>query len=109
MPSAPSSCRRSSGKSLRHFSTASRPTLKPLPLSARGLGRNTERKNMIELGSKVRDKVTGVVGIVTGRHNYLHGCTRLSIQPQELKDGKPVDTTGADEPQCELLEGPGDF
>lgn len=59
---------------------------------------------MIKLGSKVRDKVTGLTGIAIGRHDWLHGCTRWTVQPQELKDGKPVEVSCFDEPQLDLLE-----
>lgn len=57
----------------------------------------------IELGSKVRDRVTGLEGIVVGRHEYLYGCRRYSVQPVELKDGKPVEGTSFDEDALEVL------
>lgn len=59
---------------------------------------------MIKLGSKVRDKITGVAGIAIARTEWLNGCARITIQPQELKDGKPVDFTTVDEPQLEVLD-----
>lgn len=58
----------------------------------------------INLGDKCRDKVTGFTGICVSRTDHLHGCTRISITPQELHDGKPIDTHWFDEPQVELLE-----
>lgn len=58
----------------------------------------------IKLGDKARDKITGLQGIAIARHDYLHGCTRWSIQPIELKDGKPVDYSTFDEPQLEVIE-----
>lgn len=58
---------------------------------------------MIQLGTKVRDTITGVTGIVIARTEWLQGCARVTIQPQELKDGKPVDATTVDEPQCEII------
>lgn len=58
----------------------------------------------IELGDKVRDKVTGVTGIVVAMTNWLFGCSRIGIQPQELKDGKPVEQTWIDILQAELVE-----
>jgi hypothetical protein len=63
------------------------------------------RKRMaIKLGSKVRDKITGLTGIAYGRTEWLHGCTRITVQPQELKDGAPVAMSSFDEPQLEVIE-----
>lgn len=57
----------------------------------------------IELGSKVRCRITGYTGIITGRHEWLYGCRRYTVQAQELKDGKPIENIGADEDQLEVL------
>jgi len=46
---------------------------------------------MIDPGSRVRDTVTGFEGIATGRTVWMNGCVRISIEPTELKDGKPMD------------------
>ena len=58
---------------------------------------------MINLGDKVRDRVSGLEGIVVARTNWLNGCIRFTIQPQELKDGKPVDTSWFDIEDMELV------
>jgi hypothetical protein len=61
----------------------------------------------IELGSKVRDKVTGFEGIAIGETRWLHGCLRYTVQPQALdKDGKQRDVAAFDEPQLIVLQGP---
>lgn len=61
----------------------------------------------IELGSKVRDKVTGFEGIAIGETRWLHGCLRYTVQPQERdKEGKMKDTAAFDEPQLVVLAGP---
>lgn len=39
----------------------------------------------IELGEKYRDTTSGFVGTAIGRHEYLYGCTRITLQA--LKDG----------------------
>lgn len=57
----------------------------------------------VELGQKVRDRITGVEGIATARTEWLYGCTRILVQPQEVKDGKPAEAMYVDEPQCEIL------
>jgi hypothetical protein len=59
---------------------------------------------MVKLGSKVRDGITGFSGIATGRTEWLYGCARVAIEPQELKDGKPIDACWFDEQRIEVLE-----
>ena len=59
---------------------------------------------MIELGDRVKDKISGLKGIVVGISNYLYGCRRISIQPEESKDGKPAEWFTIDEPQVDVVE-----
>jgi hypothetical protein len=61
-------------------------------------------KMAIKLGSKVRDSITGFTGIAVSRTEHLFGCVRVSIEPQECKDGKPVDICWFDEQRVELVE-----
>jgi hypothetical protein len=58
----------------------------------------------VNLGDKVRDRISGVVGVVIARTEWLYGCVRCTVQPQEMKDGKPIDATVVDEPQLEILQ-----
>jgi hypothetical protein len=58
----------------------------------------------IGLGDEARDTITGLTGIVIGRFEYLNGCVQLRIQPKELKDGKPVESSVFDIEQLELVE-----
>ena len=60
----------------------------------------------IPLGSTVEDEITGVTGLVVARTKWLYGCIRITIQPAELKDGRPVDTVCLDEQQVKRLEVP---
>lgn len=60
----------------------------------------------IILGKKYRDVVTGFAGIAVSRHEYLNGCVRISLQPSELQDGKPIDSVSFDLEQL-VLEGDG--
>lgn len=57
----------------------------------------------IELGAICRDKVTGFKGMVICVAQWLHGCKRVTIQPQELKDGKPIDPYTFDSYQLEVV------
>lgn len=61
----------------------------------------------IQLGDLVRDSITGFHGIVIARTEWLNGCWRIVVQPQELRDGKPIDALTFDVEQLELLEARG--
>ena len=52
---------------------------------------------MINLGNKVKDKITGFQGIATSKHIYLTGCSQFGIQPPMDKDGKVPDKKYFDE------------
>jgi hypothetical protein len=56
------------------------------------------------LGDLVKDTVTGFKGIVICRSVWLNGCARLTVQPQSMKDGKPIETQCFDELQIEVLK-----
>ncbi len=61
----------------------------------------------VRLGSVVRDRITGFTGLVYGTHQYLSGCSKVTLQPMELdKDGKPRATEWFDEQQVEVLRTP---
>ena len=59
---------------------------------------------LFNLGDKVKDKVTGYGGIVIAQTRWLYGCTRYTIQAQELKDGKPVEAISCDEAALDVVE-----
>ena len=67
------------------------------------------RIKRIELGSKAKDRITGIIGIVTCRADYLYGCIRYDLQPQDLKDGKAQEPYFIDEKQLEVLEPPTNY
>lgn len=58
----------------------------------------------MKLGDTVKDTVTDFTGTVVSRHEYLNGCVRLSVQPRELKDGKPIESQGFDIEQLQLVK-----
>ena len=58
----------------------------------------------IKLGCRVRDTFTGFEGVATGRSEWLYGCTRISIQPTELKDGKVVEPDWFDVQRVEVID-----
>lgn len=49
------------------------------------------------LGSMVRDQMTGFSGVVIGRAEYLYGCVRVQVQPTGLLNGKPIEAEWFDE------------
>jgi len=61
----------------------------------------------INLGDRVRDRISGIVGIAIARTEWLYGCVRISIQPEKAekdKPNKPAENFTVDEPQCEVLK-----
>jgi len=58
----------------------------------------------IELGSTVRDMITGFEGVAICRTSWLTGCDRVTVQPQELHEGKPVDSSTFDEGQLRVVK-----
>lgn len=65
-------------------------------------------KQKIELGSKVRDSVTGFTGIAMGRSTFMTGCDRIGIQPPVGDDGKLPEAQWFDEPLVDVLAPPAD-
>ena len=58
----------------------------------------------VELGSKVRDKITGIEGIVFARTEYLTGCIHVAVQPQKLtSEGKIIDPEWVDETRVDVI------
>ena len=57
-----------------------------------------------DLGSTVRDKITGLVGIVTVWVDELNGNTTVNITPKILHEGKPVESINLPEDRVELIE-----
>jgi hypothetical protein len=58
----------------------------------------------IGLGDVARDRITGFQGVVVCISQWLHGCRRMTLQPQDLWEGKPVESSSFDEPQLERLD-----
>lgn len=56
-----------------------------------------------ELGKKAKDKISGMTGVITARCEFLTGCNRYCITPQELKDGRPIEGMYFDEDQIKVL------
>ena len=53
---------------------------------------------MVDLGQKVKDRVSGLTGIATARTTYIQGCNRVSVQPPVNKNGTLPEYKAFDEP-----------
>lgn len=65
------------------------------------------RQYMVKLGSKVKDSITKFTGIATGRSEWLYGCTRIYIEPAEMREGKPIEGQWFDEQRIEVIKEQG--
>ena len=60
-------------------------------------------KKQAELGDFVKDTITGFTGIVVGKHDYLQGCTRMTVQPKIDKDNKLPGIETFDQLQLKII------
>ena len=60
----------------------------------------------MELGDKVKDKITGFEGIAVARTKWLTGCERITIEPMGLgEDGKVKKLETFDVERVEVCKG----
>lgn len=59
---------------------------------------------MINLGTKVKDKVSGYEGIAICRSVFLNGCIRITVQAPVDKEGKIPADAWFDEQQLEIVD-----
>ena len=59
---------------------------------------------MLELGIKVKDRITGFKGTITARTEYLWGCNRYFVEPEVDENGAYRDGQSFDEDSLELIE-----
>lgn len=62
-----------------------------------------ERPANLVLGCKAKDRISGFTGVVVAITEWLNGCQRVTIQPEELKDGKPIENHTFDAEQIEVV------
>ncbi|OJY68677.1 MAG: hypothetical protein BGP16_05425 [Sphingobium sp. 66-54] len=59
----------------------------------------------INLGDRVRDKITGVEGIVIGITDWLTACRHIGVKREGVdKDGKPWEMMWFDEPNVTVIQ-----
>ena len=61
-------------------------------------------RRKFKLGDKVRDKISGLEGIITSRIEFLNGCVQYGIQPPVTPDGTMREVEYIDEEQLEHIE-----
>lgn len=64
-------------------------------------------QRVVELGDRAKDQITGFTGIVVAITEWLNGCIRVTIQPAELHEGKPVESWTFDIEQIAKCDGVG--
>ena len=57
-----------------------------------------------ELGSRVKDRITGFVGIIICRAQWLTNCNTYGTKSEGLYEGAPIETTYFDEPNIIIVE-----
>jgi len=70
-------------------------------------------KGAMALGDRVKDTISGFSGILVCDATWLNGCRRVTVQPEELKDGLPIESRTFDIEQLVLMKknirmGPGE-
>lgn len=56
------------------------------------------------LGTRVRDRITGFSGVVTGYVQYISGCNQVLVNPGVDKDGKLMDGNWFDVQRVERID-----
>jgi len=59
---------------------------------------------MFILGDKVKDKVSGLIGIAVSRIEYLNGCIQYGITAKLKKGEDEIKTWNIDEEQLETVK-----
>lgn len=59
---------------------------------------------MIELGDKIRDKVSGMIGVATEKREYLNGCIQFAVSPKVKSDATELPGWCIDEGQLEIVK-----
>lgn len=58
----------------------------------------------IKLGDKVKDKITGFVGIAVARTEYINGCVQYSVIQKVGKDNKMMEDISIDQETLEVIK-----
>lgn len=59
---------------------------------------------VVKLGDRAQDRISGLRGIVVGITDYLFQCRAIGIQAEGLHDGSPIKTVWFDEDQVDVVK-----
>lgn len=71
-------------------------------MAKKTITKKTFTSDDIELGDKVKDKITNFAGIVTGRCVYISGCDQILVQAQMNEGSTKADSHWLDVDRCEI-------
>lgn len=58
----------------------------------------------VELGDRIKDRISGLKGICTSITHWLNGCVRVGLQPEKADGGKIPDSVYFDQEQVEVVK-----
>ena len=58
----------------------------------------------IQLGNKVRDKITGFEGTATAKVEYINGCVQYCVKPKVKEDGSMSEVEYIDIAELEVVD-----
>jgi len=58
----------------------------------------------VKIGQRVKDRLTGFEGTVTGRCEYLTGCCQVLVQPGIKTGNEWIESRWFDEPRLEIVD-----
>lgn len=57
----------------------------------------------IKLGSKVKCKITGFIGVAVAKTEYLNGCIQYEVAPKVKKNNEIVESVAIDSQSLEVI------
>ena len=79
------------------------PQLEVIEESSSDMELPEEPETIVELGSKVKDPVSGTEGTVTARCFFLNGCVRVCVQPKQMPGKQEIKNIWIPEQQAEII------
>ena len=61
-------------------------------------------QHTLKMGQKVKDRITGFTGIITGMCSHITGCDTIGVNPGIDKDGKLQEVNWFDWTRLEILD-----
>lgn len=58
----------------------------------------------VAIGDKVRDRITGFEGVITGYVHYISGCDQVLVAPRVKEDGSAISSQWFDDDRVDIVE-----